>query len=139
MSRLKNIFAKLSPQKHETDSTSVTSFEEKCQDLGAFQYDNEGFTISYKDFSTRLQWNDITQLNAYKRDLITIDRIEMEIIVGDDCLTISEDLPGWFQFVCRTKERYPTIPKDWNNDIIQPAFATTFMTIYDKSKLASNG
>jgi len=74
-------------------------------------------------------------VNVYKRDLITIDRIEMEIVIEGRSITISEDLPGWYQFVLKTKEKYSSIPKDWDIEIIQPAFATNFTTIYDRKAL----
>lgn len=139
MSWLNDIVLKLLPKKRKTNYNSGKSFDEMYNDLGVFQYDNDGFTISYDDFSKRLKWEDITQLYAYKKDQMTIDRIEMEIVYGDKCFTISEDLPGWYQFVLKTKEIYPTIPKDWDVNIIHPTFATNFTTIYDKSKLNVNG
>lgn len=139
MSWLRNILSKLRPTHHVTTYNSGKTPEEIYNDLGAFQYDNDGFTIDYEDFSKRLKWDDITQLNAYKRDQLSIDRIEIEIVYDDKCFTISEDLPGWDQFVLKTKEVFPTIPKDWDTKIIYPAFATNFTTIYDKTKLNTNG
>lgn len=137
MSWFRNIISCLQPKKHVTNYNSRKSFDEMYNDLGAFRYDTEGFTISYEDFSKSLKWDDITQLNAFKKDQFTIDRIEMEIVYGDKCFTISEDLPGWYQFVLKTKEIYPTIPKDWDINIIQPAFATNFTTIYDKANITN--
>lgn len=119
---------------HLKNSNSGKSFKEIENDLGAFQYDEHGFTITYEDFTKRLEWSDITQLNVYKVDQMTIDRIDMEIVYGDKCFSISEELPGWYQFVLKTKEVFPAIPKDWEVAIIYPAFATNYRTIYDKSK-----
>lgn len=113
----------------------MKSYHEIYNDLGGFQYDVEGFTINYKDFSKRVNWDEITKLIAYKRDQITVDRIELEIVFGDKAFMISEDLPGWYQFVIKTKEIYPTIPKDWDVKINQPAFDKNVTTIYDKSKI----
>lgn len=133
MNWLKTIFSKAIPNRHETNSNSGKSFDEMYQAIGMFQYDNEGFTISYEDFTKRINWADITQLNVFKVDQMTIDRIDMEIVYGDKCFTISEELPGWYQFVLKTKEVFPSIPKDWDITIIQPAFATNYRTIYDKT------
>ena len=132
MGWFKNITSKLFPPKHLTNYNSGKSFDEQYQELGVFQYDSEGFTINYEEFSKSIRWNDITQLNGYKRDQMTIDRIEMEIVCGDDSFSISEDLPGWYQFIIKTKEVFPTIPKDWDSKIIQPPFATNFTTLYKK-------
>lgn len=132
MNWLKNIFSKAFPVRHEKNSNSGKSFDEMYEDMGAFQYDNEGFTISYEEFTKKINWADITQLNVFKVDQMTIDRIDMEIVYGDKCFTISEELPGWYQFVLKTKEIFPTIPKDWDITIVKPAFATNYRTIYDK-------
>lgn len=57
----------------------------------------------------------------------------MEIVRGEKYFVISEELPGWFQFVKKTKEIFPIIPKDWDLNIIHPAFQTNFTTIYSKA------
>lgn len=110
------------------------TFDEMYKELGVFEYDDTGFTIHYEDFTKRLAWSDITQINVYKVDQLTIDRIDMEIVYGEKAFTINEELPGWYQFVLKTKEIFPRIPKDWDVKIIQPAFATNYTTIYDKAK-----
>jgi hypothetical protein len=135
MNFITKIFSKLIPERHFTNSNSGMAFEEMYKELGAFKYDDTGFTIHYEDFTEGLAWSDITQLNVYKVDQFTIDRIDMEIVHGDKAFTISEELPGWYQFVLKTKEIFPTIPKDWDIKIIQPAFANNYTTIYDKTKL----
>ena len=135
MNVIKKIFSKFIPKRHLTNSNSGKTFDVRYNDLGAFKYDESGFTIQYEDFTKRILWDDITQLNVYKVDQLTIDRIDMEIVYGDKAVEISEKLPGWYQFILKTKEIFPTIPKDWDIKIIHPAFATNYTTIYDKAKL----
>lgn len=132
MGWIKRIFSKLTPNRHPTNLNSGKTFAEKYNEPGVFQYDEKGFIIQYEDFTKRIDWSDIIQLNVYKKDLVTIDRIDMEIVYGDKYFTISEDLPGWYQFVLRTKEIFPSIPKDWDIQIIQPPFAANYTTIYEK-------
>lgn len=132
MNWLIKLFSKLSSNKHLTNINSGKSFPEMYDDLGVFQYDREGFTISYEDFTKRINWADITQLNAYKVDLFTTDRVDLEIVYGDKAFSISEELPGWYQFVIKTKEVFPTIPKDWDTEIIHPPFETNYTTIYER-------
>lgn len=133
---LKNLFANLfslkRPDPQLNNLTSGKTFDEKLNDIGFFKYDDEGFTINYEDFSKQLKWDEITEINVYKADLMTIDRIEMEIVYNDKMFIISEDLPGWYQFVIKTKSIFPTIPKDWDMEIVQPPFATNYRTIYSK-------
>ncbi len=129
-----NFFKKLFQKKSDTNSNSEKTFTDTWNDLGVFQYDQDGFAIKYEDFQSTIKWSDITQINVFKTDLLTIDRIDMEIVCGDYCLKINEELSGWYQFVLKTKEIFPTIPKDWDINIIQHAFATNYSTIYDKAK-----
>ena len=93
----------------------------------------KSFTVSYEDFTKKLDWADITQINVYKVDQMTVDRIDMEIVYGEKSFSISEELPGWYQFVLKTKEVFPTIPKDWDSVIICPAFSTIYRRIYDRT------
>ena len=44
------------------------------------KYDNDGINIKYKDFTKTVKWDEITQLNAFKKDQMTIDRIELKIV-----------------------------------------------------------
>jgi hypothetical protein len=112
----------------------LKSFAEREKDLGLFTYTDTGFTFTSGKFTKTLNWSDITQINVYKSDLYTTDRIDMEIVYGGWGLTIHEELPGWYQFVIKTKEVFPSIPKDWDWEIVQPPFASNFRTIYSKSK-----
>lgn len=110
------------------------NFDERYEDTGVFEYNTEGFTITTKKFTETIRWGNITKLNVYKVDLLTIDQIEMEIEYNDskELIRITEELPGWYQFVLKTKEVFPTIPKDWDIDIINPAFERNYRTIYEK-------
>ena len=80
-----------------------------------------------------MKWSEITELGAYKADLITYDQIEMRIVYGEMSFTISEELPGWYQFVRKTKDIFPTISKDWDVKIVFPAFETNYIILYEKS------
>ncbi len=122
----------------EWNHSSGKSFEEQQADLGAFQYTNDGFIYTRGDFTKTLKWLDITEINVYKKDLMTIDEIRMEVAYGDKCFEISEEVPGWYQFVIRTKEIFPSIPKNWDFEIIQPSFATNSKTIYSTADADKN-
>jgi negative regulator of sigma E activity len=135
MKWLKDLFRETFPPIGEENSKDKKNFDEIYNELGAFHYDEEGFTIKHNNFIDRIKWEDIKQLNVYKSDLMTIDCVEMEIIYRDKRITITEELPGWFQFVLKSKEIFPSIPKDWDITIIHPAFATNYKTIYDKDKV----
>ena len=57
----------------------------------------------------------------------------MQIVYGEKFMEISEEIPGWYQFVERTKEKFPSIPKQWDFEIIQAPFKTNYKTIYKKA------
>jgi hypothetical protein len=100
---------------------------------GVFQYNPSGFTVSYENVSIVVKWNDISQISVFKRDLFTVDRIDMDIVYRDKVLSISEDLPGWDQFVQKAKETFPEIPEGWEADVALPAFAKNLSIIYSRS------
>jgi hypothetical protein len=112
---------------------SKKSFDEIYADLGLFEYSEDGFKITTQDFSKDIKWTEIHQINAYKKDVYAYDLIVMEIVCGENSLTINEETLGWFQLVLKLKEVFDSIPKDWDMKITQPPFKTNFTTIYNKT------
>src|ERR1044072_3555892 len=100
---IKTFIEKMFGQAPKTQSNSIAekSFDEKYNDLGEFIYESDGFFIKIEGVNKKIRWDEITELNVYKADLFPIDRIEMEIVCSDRTLTISEDVPGWYQFVLK--------------------------------------
>jgi hypothetical protein len=130
---LKDLFKQIFPPKGpdlEYNYKSGKSFEELQADLGAFKYSDDGFIFERGDFRQEIKWSEITKLNVYKVDLMTFDEVRMEIVSGDSYFEISEEIPGWYQFVKRTKSIFPSISQNWDAEIIHPAFATNYKTIY---------
>jgi hypothetical protein len=103
-------------------------YQALLNDLGEFTYDNSGFLYKGKQY----KWNDIEELNAYKADMFTYDEIRIDIVFKGVFLTITEETPGWYQFVIKTKEVFPSIAKDWDDKIVFPPFADNFITLYKK-------
>jgi len=132
-----NLFKKLNllfqkKEKLPKNSYSAKPFDEIYADQGAFEYADDGFKISYGDFQQELKWADITEIDVYKSDLMIYDQVEMRIVHGNTFFTISEELPGWYQFVIKTKEIFRDIPKDWDLKIPFPPFETNYTVIYKK-------
>lgn len=113
-------------------------FEKIYNDPGCFKYTDDGFSIVYETFSKSLQWSDITELIAFKSDLMTTDRIDMHIAYGDKYFTISEDLPGWYQFINKIDEIFPSIPKNWEADVLKPPFAENKTILYQRDIKSTN-
>ncbi len=120
-------------EKENRERTRNRPFQEKYDDLGIFTYDDEGFTIKLKESFERILWNEIEKLVAYKMDLGTIDEICLDVVYGEYQITITEETPGWYQFVEKTKEIFPFIAKNWDSTIVYPAFATNLTIIYQRN------
>jgi len=101
-------------------------------DPGKFVYQEDGFTYPFNDGVTKIKWTDIERISAYKADRFTYDEICMEITSGGLTWTLNEDTPGWYQLLKRLADVFPSIPKEWDWDIVQPAFATNYIILYER-------
>ena len=127
-----NFFSKLFKSKSSEKLEPTKSFEEIYSDLGMFEYFDDGFKLTNEDFTRIIKWSEIDSINAYKKDLLAYDIVIMEIVCGENTLLINEESPGWFQLVLRLKEIFKEIPKDWDTEIIQPAFKENYTVIYKR-------
>ena len=129
MSFLSKLFGR---RKQHTSSTQE-SFDEQYTAIGVFDYTEDGFVISDEKRSIPIAWAEITKINVFKKDLVIYDLVMMEIVCGESALVIDEESPGWYQFVIKSKEVFPSIPKHWDVEIIKPPFAENFSTIYERT------
>jgi hypothetical protein len=100
--------------------------------LGIFEYEHDSFTISLKSGKRKIIWKEIERLEAYKRDLLTIDQVCLDFVLAQTVITISEDSEGFRPFINKLQEQFPAIEKDWDWEITQPPFATNFMVLYER-------
>ncbi len=128
---LKNLL-KPAPQKLKRERELIKPFKGRYDDMGIFTFDGDGFSITLKDGTHAIQWHNVEKLTAYKIDLMTYDEICLNIVTNDGSFTISEDTPGWYQFVDKTKLVFPGIDKDWDATIVYPSFATNLTILYEK-------
>ena len=96
----------------------------------SLQCRTDGFDVITNNAAQHIQWRDIQKITAYKIDLFTTDEICMEIMLVEDSVTISEEIIGWPAFSAAVLEQFPSIPKDWEWVIAQPAFATNYTALY---------
>jgi hypothetical protein len=107
-------------------------FKRKLVDNGIFEYTDEGFTISLEELR-KIKWAQIQTIFAYKVDLFTTDEICIDVICDNNIsFRVTEETAGWFVFLERLKEQFPTIEEDWSINITQPAFATNLTLVYDR-------
>lgn len=108
-------------------------FAIKFNDLGKFIYENDGFIFQFKSEQQKIKWTDIERLIAYKLDLMTTDEICLDIVYNNWQTTITEETPGWYQFIEKSKLAFPNIPKNWDSEIVHPAFATNLTILYQRA------
>ena len=107
-------------------------FQIRYDDLGMFVYEEDGFIFQFDSGPKKIKWESIEKIVAYKIDLMTTDEVRMDIVYGDYQFTITEETPGWFQFIIKTRSVFPTITKDWDTKILFPAFATNYTVVYER-------
>lgn len=108
-------------------------FEIKFNDLGQFIYEEDGFILQFKSERQKIKWTDIERLIAYKADLLTTDEICIDIVFNNFQVTITEETPGWYQFIEKTKLVFPGISKNWDSEIVYPAFVTNLTILYQRA------
>lgn len=110
-------------------------FEEIYNDTGIFEYAEDGFTVYFEKDTLAIKWSEVKTMLGYKRDLFAYDSICLDVFCDNDkVFTINEETKGWFQFVVRSKDRFPEIDKTWEITITDPAFETKLTLIYDRDK-----
>ena len=133
LQKILNFFSPDRTNKHSKISEeSKKSFDIKFNDLGKFEYEEDGFKFQFKYDNEKIKWVDIERLVAYKEDLMTTDEICLDIFVNNWKTTISEETPGWYQFVEKTKLIFPSIHQNWDAEIVSPPFATNLTLLYQR-------
>ena len=110
------------------------SFTDKYNDNGNFTYKEDGFVIKFKSGEQRyVKWSEMDTIIAYKRDEMTTDQICLDLFYQENLsFSISEDIRGWYQFLIRMHQAFPQIKKDWEIDVMHPAFKANTTLLYDK-------
>ncbi|MES2848616.1 MAG: hypothetical protein V4685_06145 [Bacteroidota bacterium] len=97
-------------------------------------FHEDGFVVELDKGLRKIKWNEIEELVVYKEDLMTFDEIRMDIVYNGLQITITEDNPEWDFFVSKAKSVFPSIPAEWESQIIQPPFAENRRIIYERDK-----
>lgn len=138
MTILKKIWNLFSPDSKMNRASQISDeskkrFDIKFNDLGKFIYDDDGFIFQFKSEQQKIKWTDIERLVAYKQDLLTTDEICVDIIYNNWQTTITEETRGWYQFIEKTKLIFPSIPKNWDSEIVHPPFETNLTILYQRA------
>jgi len=78
-------------------------------------------------------WADLETAFGYKTDEYVVDDICLDLFFGNEVrFTLTEETPGWHQFLIRLHQNVPAIALDWYIAISVPAFETCLTVLFDK-------
>lgn len=81
-------------------------------------------------------WQDVVRVEAFKRDLYSVDLICLAILLGDKTVEINEEMDGWESLVDKLPEYLPGCQKfeQWFLVVAFPAFRPNFTVIYQRDE-----
>jgi hypothetical protein len=85
-----------------------------------------------KGETATLQWNDVKEIHAFKRDLVTSDLICLTFVpLQGQGLEINEEMAGYFDLQPWLQIKFPEIQAGWVLD--SPAFETNHKVIWKRT------
>ena|SRR5579884_889954 len=79
-----------------------------------------------------VEWESITRVTAFKRDMLTFDLICLEFQSGGMIYEVNEEMPGFEEAVDKLGQSLPGIPANWLNEIADTPFDSTPTILYLK-------
>jgi hypothetical protein len=94
----------------------------------------DGFEVRPHESSTveaALRWDEIQRIRTYKLDLLTVDCICLLFErAAAPPIQISEEWNGFVALMEEMRLRFPGIPADWYESVMQPPFERNEATLY---------
>ncbi|MEM4409711.1 MAG: hypothetical protein QXI19_13315 [Candidatus Caldarchaeum sp.] len=96
------------------------------------EWDEHRFVVHANGARYGSSWEAIKRIVAYKQDLITIDRVCLEIHLMDGAVvTAHEDMDNFWDWVSALEQQLG-IAEGWRKEVLYPAFDKNEILIYDK-------
>lgn len=98
------------------------------------RFTETGFQIIGAPETEELDWGKVTCVNAFKRDLFSVDLVCFEFFVENknDPIEINEQMPGFNSLDVLLAEKLSGFDSEWRIKVIQPAFATNLTKLWQK-------
>jgi len=110
------------------------AFDLRYNDNGVFEYVDTGFNFTDKGETIFVAWSNIETIFAFKKDLMTVDELNIEVFLKDYMrIRLTEEIEGWYQFIIKIKEVFPSIDKEFDTKLIFPAFETNLTLVYNST------
>lgn len=106
----------------------------KKEKFKAVNLKDNGFEININEDFTLIEWSSIEKLIGYKTDLLTIDKICLQIRFDKKSALITEEYTGWREFMIELLEQFPNINEKWEEIISKPAFERNETELYKRSE-----
>ena len=96
-----------------------------------------GFELASADQSVVafVRWSDVRRIQTYKLDLVTTDCICLlfELDGAKVPVQISEEWSGFADLFEPLSLAFPSIPRDWYTEVMDPAFRENRRVLYESS------
>jgi hypothetical protein len=101
---------------------------------GAFAFSETGFRLTPPYGAGQYDWADVQGTFGFKLDLLTLDEICLDLFFANGSrLRLTESLPGWPALLRHLSTHFPSIPPQWEWDVMQPPFATNMTLLFDRA------
>lgn len=117
-----------------TDGASGSSANPRnCQAVDAqLRITANGFSVLGRDSgsSVSIEWADVREILAFKRDFITSDEVCLAFRNCDGWVEISESDDGFAQILAELKRNFPSVPDGWYTEVMLPPFETCEQVLF---------
>lgn len=122
MNWLSNLVRKMFPERSRHNILIVTK--------------ETGFSVQQgPSKSVEVNWDDVNEIAAFKRDLFTVDMICLAIGCCDFAIEVNEEMAGWQDFVQKLPDNLPGCKSfpEWFLEVAFPAFETNTTVIFKRN------
>lgn len=101
---------------------------------GAFVFSETVFRLTPPHGTGQYDWADLQSAFGFKLDLLTLDEICLDLFFANgSSLRVTESLPGWPALLRHMSAHFPSIPPEWEWDVMQPPYATNLTLLFDRA------
>ncbi len=126
-------FKFLSPNSEEYKEYILNKIEGIKNDPGVFSYTGNEFTVQVEGGDKTYTWAEIKTVIACRQGKGSKETVFMMIIMYDNYMfQVDVETPGVFLFQTKIKENISQISKEWEDEILTPAYIEGKMLLYDK-------
>ena len=99
---------------------------------GSITFSDVGFSVEFRGRHSRVEWSQVNRINAFKRDLFSVDLICLEFHQEgvEAPVEIDEEMDGYAVLKKILPDKFEGFDRDWWPKVAHPAFATNFSKLW---------